>query len=40
MLQFGSGIYHIRQLLPAESALYKTMRLEALQQEPVMFRSK
>lgn len=40
MLQFGSGIYHIRQLLPAEGALYKTMRLEALQQEPAMFRSK
>ncbi|WP_161964245.1 GNAT family N-acetyltransferase [Chitinophaga flava] len=40
MLQFESGIYHIRQLLPAEAPLYKTMRLEALLQEAGMFRSK
>lgn len=37
-LQFKSGIYNIRQLLEKEAALYKSIRLEAIQTEPAMFR--
>lgn len=37
-LNFKSGIYTIRQLLENEANLYKTMRLEAIQTEPSMFR--
>lgn len=37
-LQFKSGIYSIRQLLPNEANFYKSMRLESIQSEPAMFR--
>ena len=37
-LQFKTGIYSIRQLLENEVDLYKSMRLEAIQTEPAMFR--
>lgn len=36
--QFEKGIYSIRQLLEGEANLYKSMRLEAIQTEPAMFR--
>lgn len=37
-LNFKSGIYSIRQLMENEANLYKSMRLEAIQTEPAMFR--
>lgn len=37
-LQIVMGTYKIRQLLDGEASIYKSMRLEAIQTEPSMFR--
>jgi hypothetical protein len=37
-LQIEMGAYKIRQLHESEALLYKSMRLEAIQTEPAMFR--